>query len=199
MTFKIIETFSGIGSQAKALKNIQKINPNFKYSIEATVEWEIGAMYAYDILHNGPQDLSKYDNMSKESLVAFLSKYNISSDGKQPLKDKSLSRMSIEKLKSIKHSIEANKNLVDISKVKVSDLPEADLLTYSFPCQDLSISSYWHSNFTGINKDTPNRSGLLWEIERILNEYEITGKPMPRFLLMENVTAIHGPLHNQNF
>lgn len=199
MTFRIIETFSGIGSQAKALKNIQKEKPDFKYSIEATVEWEVGAMYAYDIIHNGPQNLSKYENMSKESLVTFLNNYNISSDGKQPLNKKSLNRMSIEKLKSIRHSIENNKNLVDISKVKVNDLPEADLLTYSFPCQDLSISSYWHSNFTGINKDTPNRSGLLWEIERILKEYEVIGKSMPRFLLMENVTAIHGPLHNKNF
>lgn len=39
--FKVIETFSGIGSQSQALKNI-----GVDYSIEATVEWEIAAIYA---------------------------------------------------------------------------------------------------------------------------------------------------------
>ena len=107
--------------------------------------------------------------------------------------------MSLNQLKAIKHSIEKNNNLVDISAVTASDLPDADLLTYSFPCQDLSISSYWHNNFSGIEKGINNRSGLLWEIERILHEYKNIEKKMPRFLLMENVSAIHGPLHNENF
>lgn len=199
MVFKIIETFSGIGAQAKAFKNLRSKSPSFKYKIEATVEWEIGAIFAYDILHKGPQNLEKYDNLSKEELVRFLSPYNLSSDGKQPLKKSTLSRMSLKKLKAIRHSIERNNNLVDITTVHASDLPDADLLTYSFPCQDLSISSYWHNNFSGINKDSNNRSGLLWEIERILNEYQEAKKQLPRFLLMENVSAIQGPLHKDNF
>lgn len=199
MTFKIIETFSGIGSQAKAFAKIKKKNPSFDYRIEATVEWEIGALYAYDLIHHGPQNLTKYDNLSKCDLLELLGQYNLSSDGKQPLKPGALNRMSIDKLKSIWHSIEKSNNLVDISKVHASDFPPADLLTYSFPCQDLSISSFWHSNFDGINKGTQSRSGLLWEIERILKEYEETNKPMPRYLLMENVSAIQSPLHNTNF
>ena len=31
-------------------------------------------------------------------------------------------------------------NLGDISKIKVEDIPEHDLFTYSFPCQDLSVA-----------------------------------------------------------
>lgn len=199
MTFKIIETFSGIGSQAKAFSKIKQKNPEFNYKVVATVEWEIGASYAYDIIHNGPQKLEKYDDYTKEDLVESLGKLNLSSDGKLPLKDGSLNRMSIQQLKAIKHSLDENNNFVDISSVKASELPDAELLTYSFPCQDLSISSYWHGNFSGIDKDAGNRSGLLWQIERLLKEYQEIGKKMPRFLLMENVSAIHGPLHEKNF
>jgi DNA (cytosine-5)-methyltransferase 1 len=199
MTMRVIETFAGIGSQAKALRNLSKRNEKFKYEIVATVEWEIGAMYAYDIIHHGPQDTSKYDNMLKKDLISKLSKFNLSSDGKQPIKKNSLDIMPIEQLKAILTSIDNNKNLIDISTVHASDLPDADLLTYSFPCQDLSISSYWHGNFSGIQKGAGNRSGLLWEVERILKEYESEGKTLPRFLLMENVSAIHSPLHEKNF
>jgi len=199
MTFNVIETFSGIGSQAKALSNIQKKDPTVDFNISATVEWEIGAMYAYDLLHNGNQKLDKYKDFSKEDIILILNKYNLSSDGKNPLAKKSLQRMPLSQLKAILYSIQNNNNLVDISKVNAINLPEADLLTYSFPCQDLSISSYWHGNISGINKDIKNRSGLLWEIERILKEYKDLQKKMPRFLLMENVSAIHSSLHDSNF
>lgn len=75
-----------------------------------------------------------------------------------------------------------------------------DLLTYSFPCQDLSNGSAWYNNNNeGIKKGAGTRSGLLWEIERILNERKISNRPLPRFLLMENVNAITSPKHNNNF
>lgn len=199
MTFNIIETFSGIGAQAKAFQKINQQNPNIDFNIVGTVEWEIGAMYAYDIIHHGKQNLKKYDNYTKEDLFNILNKFNLSSNGKEPIKEKTLKRMSEIQMKAILHSIEENKNLVDISTVKAIDLPDADLLTYSFPCQDLSISSYWHGNFSGISKEANNRSGLLWEIERILKEYTTIDKKLPRFLLMENVSAIHSPIHDANF
>ena len=61
-------------------------------------------------------------------------------------------------------------NLGDISKIKVEDIPVHDLFTYSFPCQDLSVAGYWHGNTGGIDRNAHNRSGMLWEIERILKE-----------------------------
>lgn len=196
---KVIETFSGIGAQSKALQNIAKKNKNLKSEIVATVEWEIGAIVAYDVIKNGIQNLDKYENFSKQDIVNLLSCYNLSSNGKEPLDKKSLSRISISQLKSILFSIERNNNLVDITKVHADNLPNADLLTYSFPCQDLSIGAFLHGNFTGINRNANNRSGLLWEIERILKEYESSNKPKPRFLLMENVSTINGSLHKANF
>ena len=107
--------------------------------------------------------------------------------------------MSIAQLKAIYISIKRNNNLVDISEIHAQDLPDADILTYSFPCQDLSISGYWHNNTSGIDRDAENRSTLLWEIERILQEYVASQKNLPRFLLMENVSNILSKRHIGNF
>ncbi|MDK6429962.1 DNA cytosine methyltransferase, partial [Enterococcus faecalis] len=51
----------------------------------------------------------------------------------------------------------------------------------------------------GIRKGAKTRSGLLWEIERILRERIMINVPLPKFLLMENVNAITSPKHNPNF
>ena len=42
----------------------------------------------------------------------------------------------------------------------------------------------------GMGKDSNTRSGLLWEIERILKECKELGG-MPSVLIMENVNAVH--------
>ena len=51
-------------------------------------------------------------------------------------------------------------NLGDITKVET--LPPCDLLTYSFPCQDLSMQG----RKQGMGEGT--RSGLVWEVMRLL-------------------------------
>ncbi|WP_274541139.1 DNA (cytosine-5-)-methyltransferase [[Mycoplasma] anseris] len=56
-----------------------------------------------------------------------------------------------------------------------------DILTYSFPCQDLSQQG----KQKGINKET--RSGLLYEIERIL---KANVNNLPKCLVLENVKAL---------
>lgn len=191
---RIIETFSGIGSQVQALKNI-KIN----HEVVATAEWEIGAMYAYDIMHHGVQNLKPYRHHTKQSLIEILQKYTLSGDGKEPLNSRTLNSFPTVHLKRILCAIERNKNLVDITGVRAKDLPETDILTYSFPCQDLSVSGHWHKNTSGIDRDANNRSTLLWEIERILKEYLVEEKSLPKFLLMENVSNILSKKHIKNF
>ena len=47
-------------------------------------------------------------------------------------------------------------NLGDISKIKIEDIPQHDLFTYSFPCQDISVAG----NTKGIVRGQ-TRSGLL--------------------------------------
>lgn len=191
---KIVETFSGIGSQVQALKNTK-----IEHEVVAIVEWEIGALYAYDIMHNGIQDLYPYRHHTKESLVAVLEKYNLSGDGKTPLSHRTLYSMPVNQLKAILCSIDRTNNLVDITDVKAENLPDTDILTYSFPCQDLSVSGHWHNNTSGIDRNAKNRSTLLWEIERILKEYVNLDKTLPKFLLMENVSNILSHKHIHNF
>ena len=67
---RVVETFSGIGSQAKALQKL-----GIEYKVVNTVERDIAAFYAYDIIHNGVQDLSEYQHLSKDELLRILSKY----------------------------------------------------------------------------------------------------------------------------
>lgn len=77
-------------------------------------------------------------------------------------------------------------NFGDISKIE--KLPGADLWTYSFPCQDLSVAG----KGAGIKQGT--RSGLLLEVERLL---EVSEKP--KYLLMENVKNLVGKKNKADF
>lgn len=71
-------------------------------------------------------------------------------------------------------------NLGDITKI--GELPEADLWTYSFPCQDISVAGHQR----GLEKGGGTRSGLLWEVERLLLRAKEKGT-LPKYLLLENV------------
>lgn len=79
---------------------------------------------------------------------------------------------------------------MDITKVSGADLGITDtdkyyyIMTYSFPCQDLSVAGKQR----GMTKGSGTRSGLLWEVERLLNEVD----NLPQVLLMENVPQVHG-------
>lgn len=82
------------------------------------------------------------------------------------------------------------KNFGDITKI--NKLPYCDLLTYSFPCQDLSIAGHQK----GINKDT--RSGLLLEVERLLLKAK-ENRTLPKYLLLENVKNLVGKKFIKDF
>ncbi|WP_332384174.1 DNA cytosine methyltransferase [Lactococcus laudensis] len=120
---------------------------------------------------------------------------------KKTKKKKTLSQINKKKLQRLYGAIERNRNLCDITKVKGEDIPDdIDLLTYSFPCQDLSQASiFQNKDSKGIEKGAGTRSGLLWEVERILQEKFYKKETLPKFLLMENVNAINSPKHNKNF
>ena len=86
---------------------------------------------------------------------------------------------------------------MDITKISGEDLGIVDkndfvyFLTYSFPCQDLSLAG----KQAGMDKGAETRSGLLWEVERLLNEVD----NLPDYLIMENVTQVHGKKNIHNF
>lgn len=68
-----------------------------------------------------------------------------------------------------------NLNITETDKYKY-------LLTYSFPCTDLSLAG----KRQGMQRDSGTSSSLLWEVERILREC----KELPQYLLMENVPQV---------
>lgn len=83
---------------------------------------------------------------------------------------------------------DTNFTTTDIRDFKGEDLGIVDtnnftyIMTYSFPCQDLSVAG----KMQGMAKGSNTRSGLLWEVERLLGEVE----ELPQVLLMENVPQV---------
>lgn len=66
------------------------------------------------------------------------------------------------------------------------------LLTYSFPCTDLSLAG----KQAGMSKGSGTRSGLLWEVERLLDE---CNGNLPQVLLMENVPQVISSANIKDF
>lgn len=135
---RLIELFAGIGSQAKALKNL-----NLDFEHYRICEFDKYAVQSYNAVHG------------------------------------------------------TNFKTSDITKIKAEDLGITDtdkfcyIMTYSFPCQDLSNAG----KQAGMAKGSGTRSGLLWEVERLLDEC----KELPQVLLMENVPAVIGQANIEHF
>ncbi|MDD7245169.1 MAG: DNA (cytosine-5-)-methyltransferase [Methanobrevibacter smithii] len=135
---RLIELFAGIGSQAKALKNL---NVDFEHHFVCEIEPQV--VKTYNVIHG------------------------------------------------------TNFEPTDITKISANDLniTNTDLytyiLTYSFPCQDLSLAG----KGKGMEKGTGTRSSLLWEVERLLNECN----ELPQILLMENVPMVHSSENIKDF
>ena len=178
---RLIESFSGGGMQRRGLENAGV----FQIESIGTSEIDIWAIIAYAAIHCNLTDemVENYDNYpSRESIIKWLKSHNI---GYDPVKNKHYDWE--KKLKSKNKFLEkiylANKlshNFGDISKAK--HLPKCDMLTYSFPCTDISISG----KIQGFSKDSGTRSSLVHEIMRLLIELKNRNQ-LPKYLLMENV------------
>lgn len=191
----VVELFSGIGSQAKALENI-----NINFETVNTCEWDIHALVAYNLIHNDGALHSGSLGLTKLELLNELNKYNLSGDCKNPINKKYLSSLPEETLRQIYSSILNTGNLIDIKSLTGDMLPkDVDIMTYSFPCQDLSNVGAFHGYNKGIDRDANNRSGLLWQVERILNERIKLGLPLPKSLVLENVATLLSERHKHNF
>lgn len=126
-TIRVFEAFAGYGSQAMALKRLQRDFPdNVKFEFVGISEVEPYAIAAYNAVH-----------------------------GDTP-------------------------NFGDISKIDWAQVPDFDLFTYSFPCQDISTAG----KQKGFIEGSGSRSSLLWECRRAIEAKR------PKFLLMENVKAL---------
>ena len=175
---RLIELFSGYGSQALALKYL-----GVKFEHWKICEWAIKSIQAYKDIHfeEDTKDYSK--DLEIGQIKEFLFNKGISSNYNDPMNKKQIDRLSEKQLRDIYNNIVATHNLVNIQNTKGEELCITDtdkftyLLTYSFPCQDLSLAG----NRKGMN-DTSTRSGMLWEVERLLQECKELGN-LPEVLL----------------
>lgn len=78
------------------------------------------------------------------------------------------------------HNVSEELNLGDITKVDEKKLPhDIDLITYGFPCQDISLAGKQRGMF---NEDgTKTRSGLFFDALRIIEATK------PKYAIAENV------------
>lgn len=136
---RLIELFAGIGSQAKALKNL-----GVKFEHHKAIEYDTHTIESYNAIHGTnftPQDIT----------------------------------------------------LTHANDLEITERESYTyILTYSFPCQDLSLAGLGK----GMAKGSGTRSGLLWEVERILDECEGN---LPDVLLMENVPQVIGKNNIKDF
>lgn len=94
-------------------------------------------------------------------------------------------------IKSYETMYGETRNYGDISKVDKLDY--ADLWTYGFPCQDISLSG----RQAGIVKGQ-TRSGLLFEVQRLL-ETAYAENELPKYLILENVKNLVGKKFKDSF
>lgn len=178
------ELFSGIGAQKRGID----LTGLFDCEVVTTSDIDKDAMLSYAAIHKGltTELINTYDEYpTKEEMAELLTVRNIGYDFK-----KNLPYNWNKHIKQKNKILETNylacvltDNLGDISLI--SKLPYADLWTYSFPCQDISIAG----KQKGFKKGSGTRSGLLWEVERLLIKSK-ESKELPKYLLLENVKAL---------
>ncbi len=189
---RLIELFAGIGSQFKALKVLTQNVESYKIC-----EWAYNSYCSYNAIHI--KDYKDYANgLTKEQLIQKVKGTSLNYN--EPLTDKQLASKPLEWLKNAYNNIVATHNLVNIMEIHGKDLEIVDtdkyeyIMTYSFPCQDLSLAGKRQGMSVSQSKGG-TRSGLLWEVERILDELE----NKPQILLMENVPEVIGEKNIEDF
>ena len=213
--FTMIELFSGIGAQERALRQL-----NIPYEVVHTCDCDAPAVLSYAAMRwDIEEEMKTFNFPSQEQMVEELQAKNLGYDfpkGKHTI----TSRTPIEKLKQYYIADKLSRNLGDISKVK--KLPYADIVTYSYPCTDMSVAGKgegmvnkcecghsWPINFDdgdsalvcnkcGRTVTSSTRSGLLGQVQRLLAVAK-NNDTLPKYLLLENVKPLVGKKFKPQF
>ncbi|HZK00264.1 MAG TPA: DNA (cytosine-5-)-methyltransferase, partial [Tissierellaceae bacterium] len=86
------------------------------------------------------------------------------------------------------HGVSEELNYGDITKIDETKVPDCDLITYGFPCQDISIAGLGKGIIEG-----ETRSGLLYDALRIIKH------KMPKYAIAENVKNLVGKRFKEDF
>lgn len=192
---RLIELFAGYGSHAMALEEIGADFEHWKIS-----EWECNANRSYKAVHI-EEDYDYSAKYSRKEIIKKLLGLGISGDGKRPMTLKEIGRKPEKWQRKTYNEFRQCHNLGSIIKIHGTDLEITDtdkytyFLTYSFPCTDLSVAG----RQAGMSKGSGTRSGLLWEVERILKEIADGNGELPQLLFMENVPQVISKANIKDF
>lgn len=134
-------------------------------------------------------------------VISELVAMGISIDDEKPVDEKTLSRKGSDWCRKTYNNYKACHNLGSITNFHGKDLEIVDkdkytyFLFYSFCCQDLSVAG----KQKGMKKGSGTRSGLLWEVERLLTECKQYNGNLPDILCLENVTQLHSKVNMPDF
>lgn len=155
---KVFESFAGYGSQSMALE-LLKQDIGLDYEVVGISEIDKNAINAYYAARDERLDPNSenYNAEYVESLIA-------NKGGYQPTEE----------------LLNRYPNYGDISLIDWAIVPDFNLLTYSFPCTDISTAGLQK----GLAEGSGTRSSLLWECAKAIQAKR------PKYLLMENVKAL---------
>lgn len=195
---RLIELFAGYGSQSLGLTYLGVPHESWRIS-----EWAIPSIKAYKDLHHGDDD-TDYSALVDDNYIAQWLDGRISSNYNDPLTTEQITRLGEKKRREIYNAMMASHNLGSIIKIHNTDLAIENtdrytyLMFYSFPCQDLSVAG----KGAGCARGSGTRSGLLWEVGRLLDELnaeDSNGKHLPQVLIAENVPALLAEKNRPDF
>lgn len=90
------------------------------------------------------------------------------------------------------HEVSEDLNLRDVTKVDTAKLPkDLDLITYGFPCTDISIAGLQKGFFD--ENGNPTRSGLFYDALKIIRDLQ------PKYAIAENVKNLTGKKFKEEF
>lgn len=183
---RVFEAFAGYGSQRMALSNI-----GIEFEVVGISEIEGDVIQSYAAIHSDflekREHIDNYVPEDKEEMISYLEEINVPLDYKTF--ENKARKLRLPKLKDMYLANKLINNYGDIQRINPTTLPDFDLFTYSFPCQDISVAGYQ----CGLNEDSGTRSSLLWEC------YKIIETKRPKYLMMENVKNLVGKNHKDNF
>ena len=182
----VFEAFAGYGSQRMALRNI-----GIEFEVVGISEIDGDVIQSYAAIHSDFLEKRKHiDNYvpeDKDEMISYLEEINVPLDYKTF--ENRAKKLRLPKLKDMYLANKLINNYGDIQRINPTTLPDFDLFTYSFPCQDISVAGYQ----CGLNEDSGTRSSLLWECCKIIETKR------PKYLMMENVKNLVGKNHKDNF
>lgn len=183
---RVFEAFAGYGSQRMALRNI-----GIEFEVVGISEIEGDVIQSYAAIHSDflekREHIDSYVPEDKEEMISYLEEINVPLDYKTF--ENKAKKLRLPKLKDMYLANKLINNYGDIQRINPTTLPDFDLFTYSFPCQDISVAGYQ----CGLNEDSETRSSLLWECCKIIETKR------PKYLMMENVKNLVGKNHKDNF